>query len=80
MTIEVLQQRGQSQCQTARILGVSEGSVRYHLHRAREGAADGRQKPSRIEHLGLAEAVAHWWQGQVETLGRERPPERPAPP
>ena len=74
MTIEVLQQRGQSQSQTARILGVSEGAVRYHLRRAREGAADGRQKPSRIEQLGLAEAVAHWWQGQAEILGKERPP------
>ena len=29
VTIEVLQQRGQSQRQTARILGVSEGAVRY---------------------------------------------------
>jgi transposase len=74
VTIEVLKERGQSHCQTARILGVSEGAVRYHLRRAREGAADGRQKPSRIEQLGLAEAVAHWWQAQVETLGKERPP------
>jgi transposase len=74
VTIQVLQQRGQSQCQTARILGVSEGAVRYHLRRARDGAADGRQKPSRIELLGLADAVAHWWQGQVEALGPERPP------
>jgi transposase len=74
VTIEVLQQRGQSQCQTARILGVSEGAVRYHLRRARQGAADGRQKPSRIEQLGLAEAVAHWWQGQAQLLGHERPP------
>src|SRR5262249_35961209 len=31
-------------------------------------------KPSRIERLGLADAVAHWWQGQVEALGPERPP------
>lgn len=74
MTIEVLQQRGQSQRQTARILGVSEGAVRYHLRRARDGTADGRQKPSRIEQLGLAEAVAHWWQAQAEVLGQERPP------
>ena len=74
VTIEVLQQRGQSQSQTARILGVSEGAVRYHLRRARDGAADGRQKPSRIEQLGLAGAVAHWWQAQVEALGQERPP------
>ena len=74
VTIEVLQQRGQSQSQTARILGVSEGAVRYHLRRARDGAADGRQKPSRIEQLGLAEAVAHWWQAQAEILGQQRPP------
>jgi transposase len=74
VTIEVLQQRGQSQRQTARILGVSEGAVRYHLRRARDSAADGRQKPSRIEQLGLAEAVAHWWQAQAEILGQERPP------
>jgi hypothetical protein len=60
VTIQVLPQRGQSQCQTARLLGVSEGAVRYHLRRARDGIADGRQKPSRIEQLGLAEAVAHW--------------------
>ena len=74
VTIEVLQQRGQSQSQTARILGVSEGAVRYHLRRAREATADGRQKPSRIEQLGLAEAVAHWWQAQAQILGPQRPP------
>ena len=74
MTIEVLREKGQSQCQTARILGVCEGAVRYHLRRAREGAADGRQKPSRIEQMGLAEAVAHWWQARAEVLGPERPP------
>jgi transposase len=74
VTIEVLQQKGQSQSQTARILGVSEGAVRYHLRRAREGAADGRRKPLRLEQLGLAEAVAHWWQAQAEVLGQGRPP------
>jgi hypothetical protein len=74
VTIEVLHQRGQSQSQTARILGVSEGAVRYHLRRARAGAADGRQKPSRIEQLGLDQAVAHRWHAQAEVLGRERPP------
>src|SRR6266508_2966331 len=74
VTIEVLQQRGQSQSQTARILGISEGAVRYHLRRARDGATEGRQKPSRIEQLGLAEAIAHWWQAQVQILGTQRPP------
>jgi transposase len=74
VTIEVLHQRDQSHCQTARILGVSEGAVRYHLRRARDGAADGRRKPSQIEQLGLAEAVAHWWRAQAEVLGQQRPP------
>src|SRR4051812_6949041 len=74
VTIEVLQQRGQSQRETARILGVSEGAVRYHLRRARDAAADGRSKPSRIEQLGLADAVARWWHAQAEALGQERPP------
>jgi transposase len=74
VTIEVLQQRGQSQSQTARILGVSEGTVRYHLRRARDAAADGRQKPSRIEQLGLADAVELWWQAQLEALEQQRPP------
>ena len=74
VTIEVLQQRGQSQCQTARILDVSEGAVRYHLRRAGEAATDGRQKSSRIEQLGLADAVAHWWRAQTEILHKERPP------
>src|SRR4029077_13976177 len=74
VTIQVLHERGESQRESARILGVSEGAVRYHLRRAREGAADGRQKPARIEQLGLAEAVVHWWQAQVENLGQQRPP------
>ena len=74
VAIAVLQERGQSQSQTARVLGVSEGAVRYHLRRAREGATDGRQKPAQIEQLGLAEAVAHWWQAQLEILGQHRPP------
>ena len=74
MTIDVLHRRDQSQCQTARILGVSEGAVRYHLRRARDGAVDGRRKPSRIEQLGLAEAVAHWWQARAQILGPQRPP------
>jgi len=53
VTIEVLQQRGQSQRETAQILGVSEGTVRYHLRRAKEAATDGRQKPSLIGLRGV---------------------------
>jgi transposase len=72
VTIQVLHRRGQSHCQAARTLGVSEGTVRYHLRR--DGAADGRRKPSRIERLGLEPVVDHWWQGQTEALGDQRPP------
>jgi transposase len=74
VTIEVLQERGQSHRQTAHLLGVSEGAVRYHLRRASEGATDGRQKPARIMQLGLVEVVDHWWQTQREILGPQRPP------
>jgi len=74
VTIEVLHQRGQPHTRTARALGVSEGTVRYHLRRARDGAADGRRKPSRIERLGLDQVVAHWWHAQAEHTGGERPP------
>src|SRR4029077_2899296 len=34
-------------------------------------------KPSQIEQLGLAEAVAHWWQAQAQILGPQRPPRVP---
>ena len=74
MTIEVLQQRGQAATHTARILGVTEGTVRYHRRRARDEAVDGRQKRSRIEALGLAEVVAHWWQTQTGAACDDRPP------
>ncbi len=74
VTIEVLHQRGQPATHTARLLGVTEGTVRYHRRRAREGAGDGRQKPSLIEQLSLAEVVVHWWQAQAETARDDRPP------
>jgi hypothetical protein len=72
--IKALHQRGQSASQAARILGVSEGSVRYRPRRARDGARDGRRQPSRIEQFDLAEVVAHGWQTQADLLGDGRPP------
>ena len=74
VTIQVLHQRGQSHRHTARLLGVSEGTVRYHRRRASDGATDGRKKPSRIEQLGLADVVAHWWQARAEDTRDDRPP------
>jgi transposase len=74
VTIEFLRQRGQSAAQTARILGVTEGTVRYHRRRGRDGASDGRGKPFQVERLGLEAAAEQWWHAQVEALGDERPP------
>jgi len=50
MTIKVLSEKGENHCQTAFLLGVSEGTVRYHLRRTASGATDGRcNKPFRAE-------------------------------
>ena len=50
VTIKVLSGKGENNCQVARLLGVSEGTVRYHLGRAASGAVDGRQnKPLKAE-------------------------------
>lgn len=59
MTIQVLAERGGSRCQIARTLGVSEGTVRYHLRRAAEGAEDGRRRQERRAEV-LAEVIRVW--------------------
>jgi transposase len=56
MTIQVLAARGQSGRETARLLGVSEGAVRYHLRRRAEGAIDGRCRQPQL---------AEGWSGAV---------------
>jgi transposase len=59
VTIRVLAEKGQSNCQIARQLGVVEGTVRYHLRRAQEGAEDGRRdKPERAESVAVV--IASW--------------------
>ena len=47
MTIRVLSARGATQSEIARLLGVTEGAVRYHARRMASGAADGRSRQSR---------------------------------
>jgi DNA-binding NarL/FixJ family response regulator len=42
VTINVLSGKGENNCQVARLLGVSEGTVRYHLRRTASGSIDGR--------------------------------------
>lgn len=72
VTIGVLHQKGQSNTHIAKVLEVTEGTVRYHLRR--EHAVDGRKKPFLIEQQGLAEVCQAWWEHQVEILPDGRSP------
>jgi transposase len=74
VTIQVLDQQGQNHCQTARVLEVTEGAVRYHLRRAAAGAVDGRGKVFMIEKLGLEAVVREWWEAQQAHGAGARPP------
>jgi len=59
VTIEVLARKGQNHCEIARTLGVTEGTVRYHLRRAVSGAKDGRRdRPYEAE--SVAAVIAAW--------------------
>lgn len=55
----VLLERGHSQSAVARLLGVSEGTVRYHRKRWSANAVDGRSKQA-LKAAAHAEAIAHW--------------------
>jgi transposase len=59
MTISVLARNGQSGRAIARMLGVTENTVRYHLQRQASAAIDGRTQQ---EHKadGCAAAIAHY--------------------
>jgi transposase len=69
VTIRVLAEKGQNHCQIARTVGVSEGTVRYHLRRAAEGAVDGRSQRL-FEAESMAAAIAAWHE---ERKGDRRP-------
>ncbi len=55
----VLLERGRTKSDVARLLGVSEGTVRYHDRRMREGAVDGRSRQQGVA-AGYAGAIGHW--------------------
>ena len=59
MTIKTMMSKGVSASQVARLLGVTEGAVRYHARRMREAAADGRSAQT-MKAEAMAEAIAHW--------------------
>jgi transposase len=58
MTIKSLSQRGVSQREIARLLDVTEGTVRYHARCRADPAPDGRAKP--FLAASYAEAIAFW--------------------
>jgi transposase len=59
MTIKTLSARGATRSEIARLLGVTEGAVRYHARRMASGAADGRSR-QRPTAEAFAEAIGHW--------------------
>ena len=66
VTIQVLAKKGQNHCAIARTLGVTEGTVRYHLRRAAEGAQDGR-KSKEFKAEAMAAVIAAWHEERAES-------------
>ena len=65
VTIKILASRGTSNAAVARLLGVSEGAVRYHLGRMTAGAVDGRgSKPFKATRV--AAAITDWREAQED--------------
>ena len=65
VTIKALVSRGSSNAAVARLLGVSEGAVRYHVTRMSAGALDGRGDKA-FKAAPLAEAIEHWREAQTD--------------
>ena len=65
VTVQVLAEKGQNHCEIARVMGVTEGAVRYQLRRAAAGAEDGRRdKVFKAERF--SEAIAAWYATAAE--------------
>jgi transposase len=65
MTVSVLARNGQGGRAIARMLGVDESTVRYHLERQAKGSIDGRSQQEQKAH-GCAEAIAAWLEARQE--------------
>ena len=73
VALKTLNNRGQSNSQIARALGVTEGAVRYRLQREASRADDRRQhKPRKADPL--AEAIDHFVCGTVPRPANGGPP------
>ena len=65
VTIKTLVSRGTTNTAVSRLMGVTEGSVSYHVSRMVTGAVDGRGvKP--FKAAPQAEAIEHWRQSQQD--------------
>ena len=70
-TMSFLMRNGQSKSEVARLLGVTEGTVRYHAKRKAAGAVDGRSnQKSKAEPF--AGPIADW-HGQHKEAGVSLP-------
>lgn len=69
VTLGVLAEKRQSNCEIARVLGVTEGTIRYHRKRQAEGARDGRSQQS-YKAEALSAVIEHW---HAERAERRRP-------
>jgi len=67
MSIKVLTEKGVSNREAARLLGISEGCVRYHRRRQRAGAVDGRSRQVR-KAAAFQPAIDAWLAAQGETV------------
>lgn len=65
MTIKTLASKGVSHSEIARMLGVTEGAVRYQVKRMQAGAVDGRSRQEPRAAV-VAEAIEHWRSQQGE--------------
>lgn len=69
VTLRVLGRKGWKKTEIAEALGVSEGTVRYHLRRMAQGKEDGRGNKER-----KAASVSGWVKGWVEARRNGRRP------
>lgn len=65
VTIKTLATKGVAHRAIARQLGLSEGTVRYHLRRMASGATDGRGRQRR-QAASHREAIAYWLESRRE--------------
>lgn len=70
-TMTFLLRKGQSKSEVARLLGVTEGTVRYHAKRKAAGAVDGRSK-QKSKAEPFAGPIADW-HGQHKEAGVSLP-------